>query len=107
MLWTYRTTPQRSMRETSLSMTYGSDIVTPLETRFSTLRMSPFDADENDRLLLASLDLVDERREVVMVQLANYQQKLKQEYDKRIKTRPLAPGDLVLRRVVGTTKNPS
>ena len=42
-----------------------------------------------------------------MVQLAHYQQKLKQRYDMGVKVRPLALGDLVLRRVVGTTKNPS
>lgn len=42
-----------------------------------------------------------------MVQLTQYQQKLKQGYDKGIETRPLALGDLVLRKVVGTAKNPS
>ena len=107
MLWTYHTTPQRSTGETSFSMAYGFEVVIPHETRFSMLRISQFDADENDRLLLARLDLVDERREVAMVQLAHYQQKLKQGYDKGIKTIPLALGDLVLRKVVGTTKNSS
>jgi len=42
-----------------------------------------------------------------MVQLAHYQQKLKQGYDTGVRARPLAPGDLVLRKVVGTAKNPS
>ena len=42
-----------------------------------------------------------------MVQLAYYQQKLKQGYDVNIKLRPLTPGDLVLRKVVGTAKNPA
>ena len=40
-----------------------------------------------------------------MVQLAHYQQKLKQGYDANVKLRPLTPGDLVLRKVVGTKKN--
>ena len=40
-----------------------------------------------------------------MVQLAYYQQKLKQGYDANVKLRPLTLGDLVLRKVVGTTKN--
>ena len=39
------------------------------------------------------------------VQLAYYQQKLKQGYDANVKLRPLTPGDLVLRKVVSTTKN--
>ena len=42
-----------------------------------------------------------------MVQLAYYQQKLKQGYDSNVKLRPLTPGDLVLRKVVGTAKNPA
>ena len=41
-----------------------------------------------------------------MVQLTYYQQKLKQGYDSNVKLRPLTPGDLVLQKVVGTTKNP-
>jgi len=40
-----------------------------------------------------------------MVQLAYYQQKLKQGYDSGVKLRPLNRGDLVLRKVVGTSKN--
>ena len=42
-----------------------------------------------------------------MVQLAYYQHKLKQGYDANVKLRPLAPSDLVLRKVLGTTKNPA
>ena len=42
-----------------------------------------------------------------MVQLAYYQHKLKQGYDTNVNLRPLAVGDLVLRKVLGTTKNPA
>ena len=42
-----------------------------------------------------------------MVQLAYYQHKLKQGYDMNVKLRPLVPGDLVLRKVLGNTKNPT
>ena len=41
------------------------------------LRTSLFDPYKNDQLLRESLDLIDERREIAMVQLAHYQQKLK------------------------------
>ena len=40
-----------------------------------------------------------------MVQLAYYQHKLKQGYDTNVKLRSLAVWDLVLRKVLGTTKN--
>ena len=42
-----------------------------------------------------------------MIQLAYYQHKLKQGYDDNVKLRPLAPGDLVLRKVLGIAKNPA
>ena len=40
-----------------------------------------------------------------MVQLAYYHQKLKQGYDANVKLRPLAPGDLILRKVVSAARN--
>ena len=42
-----------------------------------------------------------------MVHLAYYQQKLNQGYDAKVKSRPLMPGDLVLRKVLGTARNPA
>ena len=42
-----------------------------------------------------------------MVQLAYYQHKLKQGYDAKVKPRPLVPGDLLLRKVLGNAKNPT
>jgi len=88
-------------------MTYGSEVVIPLETEFPTLRTSLFTPNNNDWLLEKSLDLIDEQREAATVQLAHYQQKLKQRYDTSVKERPLILGDLVLRKVVGTAKNSS
>ena len=105
VLWTYRTTPRRSTGETHFSMTYGAEAVIPLETGFPMLRTSLFTPNNNDSLFERSLDLIKEQRENVTVQLAYYQQKLKQGYDSSVRLRPLAPGDLVLRKVVGTAKN--
>ena len=86
-------------------MTY--EAVIPLETSFPMLRTSLFNPSDNDEQLTKSLDLIEEKKENVMVQLAYYQQKLKQGYDANVKLRHLAPSDLVLRKVVGTTKNPA
>ena len=87
-------------------MTYGVEAVIPLESGFPTMRSSTFTSDGNDKLLKRSLDLVEEQRENARVQLAYYQHKLKQGYDMSVKLRPLAPGDLILRKVVGNTKKP-
>ena len=72
VLWIYRTTPRRLTRETPFSMTYGVKAVLLLETGFPTLRTSSFTPSNNDKLLRKSLDLIEERRENAMVQLAYY-----------------------------------
>ena len=77
VLWTFRTTPRRSTVDTPFSMTYGAEVVIPLETKFPTLKMSSFTPSNNDGLLEKNLDLIKERRESVMVQLAYYQHKIK------------------------------
>ena len=105
VLWTYRTTLRRSTGETLFSMTYGAEAIIPLKTCFPTLRTSSFNPSDNDEQLTKSLDLIKEKRKNAMVQLAYYQQKLKQGYDVNVKLRPLTPGDLVSRKVVGAAKN--
>ena len=107
VLWTYRTTPRKSTGDTPFSMTYGVKVVISLENVFPTMRTSIFTLDGNDELLGKNLDMVEKRRENAMVQLAYYQHKLKQGYDMNVKLRPLALGDLVLRKVLGNTKNPA
>ena len=106
-MWTYRTTPQRSIGETPFSMSYGAEAVILIETGFLTLRTQSFNPNDNDKLLERSLDLIEERRENPMIQLAYYQHKLKQGYDARVRLRPLEPRDLVLGKVLGTAKNPA
>ena len=86
-------------------MTYGAEAVIPLENGFPTMRTSTLTSDGNDELLKKNLDLIEEQRENTMVQLAYYQHKLKQGYDMNVKLRPLAPGDLVLRKILKNTKN--
>ena len=86
-------------------MTYGAEAVIPWETGFPTLRTNSFNLSSNNELLEKSLDFIEERKESATIQLAYYQHKLKQGYDTNIKLRPLVPGDLVLRKVLGTAKN--
>ena len=67
VLWTYRTTPGRSIGETLFSMTYRAKVVIPLETGFLMLRTSFFTPSSNDGLLEKNLDLIEKRKENVMV----------------------------------------
>ena len=58
-------------------MTYGVKAFISLETGFPTLKTSSFTPSNNNGLLGKSLNLIEERRENDMVQLAYYQHKLK------------------------------
>ena len=86
-------------------MTYKAEAIILLKANFPTLKTSSFTPSSNDELLGKSLDLVEERREKAVIKLAYYHQKLKQGYDVNVKLRPLAPGDLVLTKVIGAAKN--
>ena len=88
-------------------MTYGAEAVLPIENSFPTLRSSSFTPENNDELLGRSLDLAEEKREKAMIYMAYYHQRLKRGYDANVKLRPLSPGDLVMRKILDSAKNPS
>ncbi|XP_075654915.1 uncharacterized protein LOC142625093 [Castanea sativa] len=92
--------PDNQLERLLFLMTNGVEVVIPTESGFPTLRTDQFSVEENNGVLSISLELVEEKREVAMVKMAHYQQRLKKGYDKGVKLRPLAPGDLVLRKVV-------
>ena len=71
----------------------------------SSIRVSGFSPDSNNKLITKQLDLLEERREMATIRLVDYQQKMAQRYDKNVKSRDFGVGDLVLRRVVGSTKD--
>ena len=54
-------------------MTYGLEVVIPIKSGLSTLRTDQFSAEENNCLLSDIRDVVEERREVVVMKVAHYQ----------------------------------
>ena len=107
ILWTFRTTPRNSIGETPYSLTYGVEAVIPFEVGLPTLRSEEYDQDNNELMLARDLDLAQKRRDLAMIRLASYQGDLKKRYGKGVCERTLAPGDLVLRKVLGSRKDPT
>uniref|UniRef100_A0A2N9HBP5 Integrase catalytic domain-containing protein n=1 Tax=Fagus sylvatica TaxID=28930 RepID=A0A2N9HBP5_FAGSY len=107
ILWTFRTTPRSSTGETPYSLTYGVEAVIPLEVGLPTLRSEQYDPEDNELMLAKDMDLVQERRDLAMIRLASYQGDLKKKYGRSINARSLAIGDMVLRRVLGSKRDPS
>lgn len=105
ILWAYRTTPRRSIGKTPFSMTYGIEAVIPVEISLSSSKVANFAQGHNDEDMVSSLNALEERRDMVSIQLSSYQQRLAQSYNRKVKTREYEPGDLVLRKVVGSIKD--
>lgn len=75
-------------------MTYESEVIIHIETEFLTLISDQYLGSNNEQLLSYDLDLAEEWREVVMLRLAQYQQKLRQGFEKGVKVGVFIPGDL-------------
>lgn len=88
-------------------MTYGVEAMMPMEIGLPTTWTDMFNVEKNDQLLFKHLDLVEENCDVALVKLANYQQKISRGYNKGIKNREFIPGDLVLKKVLGNTRDPT
>ena len=105
ILWTYRTTPRSSTRETPFSLTYGVEAVIPLEIGLPTIRTEYYNPVTNETNLATNLDLAEEKRDSTLIHLAAYQTRLRRMYKKRVNPRELVVGDLVLRKVIGSRQD--
>lgn len=107
VFWAYRTTPRCSIGETPFLVTYDVEAIILVETGLPTARTNMFKVGENDQLLCRHLDLVEESRDVALIRLANYQQRISRGYNRGIQSREFILGDLVLRRVLGNNQDPA
>ena len=72
MLWAYQIMPRRSTRETPFSLTYGVEAVIPAEVNICSAQVDRFNPAQNDLMMLECLDLLEEYREAVTIQLAEF-----------------------------------
>ena len=72
-----------------------------------TTRTIEFVVETNEENMRKDLDLLEERRDLAVVRLASYQQRIKREHDKNIKPRIFQVGELVLRKVMANTRKPN
>ena len=69
------------------------------------MKVVNFTRSNNDKYMIGNQDALEERREMVSVQLGDYQQKLAQGYNKKVRPREFMPGDLDLQKAVGSMKD--
>ena len=71
------------------------------------MRRETFHKGSNDDQLRVNLDCLDESRDKASYNMAEYQLKMSEYYNKRVKLNRLNIGDLVLCKVTPATKDPT
>ena len=99
VLWSIRTTPNRSTGKTPFFLVYGAEAVLPTDIIHDSPRVQPYDETNAETARQDVVDLLEEERELVLQRSAIYQQGLRQYYSRNIKHHSFKEGDLVLRRV--------
>lgn len=93
-------------------MSYGltepkpsTEAVILIKVDLSSIRVVDFTQSSNDEHIAGDLDALKVKREMVAIWLADYQQKLAQVYNRKVRPRGLVAGDLVSQKVVGNMKD--
>ena len=95
------------MGETPFRLTYGTEAMIPVEVGVASTRQTMFSEEGNDNKLRLNLDYLDEVRDKASSRMAEYQRKMAEYYNKRVKLRQLDIRDLVLRKVTTATRDPT
>ena len=107
MLWAYRTTRKSATQETPFALAFGTEAVAPVEIGLKSPRIELASVEHNEDDLRLNQDLLDEKRDQVHKRTEDYQRKTARYYDQKVKPRSYKPGDLVLKKLLPTRKNPT
>ena len=97
VLWGLRTTPNRSTDRTPFFMLYGTEAVPPSNLLHNAPRVELFSEGEAEQARQDAVDLLEEEREMALIQSTIYQQDLHRFHARNIRGRAFLEGDLVLR----------
>jgi transposase InsO family protein len=101
VVWSLRTQPSRALHgNTPFFMVYGSKAVLPADLKFGAPRLIFENIAEAEATRLEDVDILEEERLNMVIQLAQYQQTLRCYHDKAVRHRSFAVGELVLRRIL-------
>ena len=99
ILWSLRTTPNRSTGFTLFFLVYGAEAIIPTDVEFDSLRAAMYTKAEAREAREDGVDLLEETRLLALSRSAIYQQGLRHYHSKKIKPLAFREGDLVLRLV--------
>ena len=97
VLWSLRTTPNRSTQYTPFFLVHGAEAVLPADVRFEAPRVTAYTEATSNNALQDVVDLLDEARDIALARTTVYQQALRNYHSRRIRNRSFNVGDMVLR----------
>jgi hypothetical protein len=96
MLWSLRTTPNRSTGYTPFFLVYGAEVVLPMNIMHDAPRVVLYTKEEAKEAREDDVDLLEEAREQILSKTAIYQQNLKRYHAQKVNPWRFQEGDLVL-----------
>ena len=87
VLWSIRTTPNRSTGYTPFFLVYGAEAILPSDIRHDSPRVTAYVEADNEEARQNSLDALDEARDLEASKSTIYQQDLRRYHSRRIKSR--------------------
>lgn len=105
VLWSLRTTPNRSIGYTPFFMVYGAEAVLPSNIEYDSPRVRAYDEEAAEESRKDDIDTKEEARLIALERTAVNQQKLCQYQGRRVRAHEFNIGDLVLRLKQKPRKN--
>jgi transposase InsO family protein len=96
VVWSLRTTPSRATGFTLFFLVYGAEAILPTDLEYGSPRTKAYDDRSNRTNREDSLDQLGEARDMALLHSAWYQQSLRRHHARRVRSRDLQVGDLVL-----------
>ncbi|GKF15632.1 reverse transcriptase domain-containing protein [Tanacetum coccineum] len=95
VLRAHRTMIKSSNKDTPFLLTYGMEVVIPVEIGMPTLRTTEVDMVQNNEALKINLDLLEEKREHAAIREAKGKAKMEKYYNSKVRNTSFKPEDLV------------
>src|SRR4051812_12543583 len=93
VLWSLRTTPNRSTGFTPFFLVYGTKAIIPTDIEFDAPRVTMYTEAEAEEARQDGVDLLEESRLLALSRSAIYQQGLHRYHNRKVRPRSFQEGD--------------
>ena len=90
-----------------VTLAFGTEAVALVEVGLKSPRVKFANTKCNEETLRLNLDLLEEKREEALKRVEDYQRKTARYYNRKVRPNSFKPGDLVLKKLLPTRKDPT